>query len=87
MKLVNEFLARFQNLTPPDDSLKRVVVGVVNAVAHVPLKKQDVSISNGVVFINCSSIAKSAIHLKRGAILEELFQEMPKARGKIRDIR
>jgi hypothetical protein len=87
MKLVNDFLARFQNLTPPDDSLKRAIANAVYSVARVPVKKKDVSISNSTAFVECSSIAKSALHLKRGAILEEVFQQIPNARGKLRDIR
>lgn len=87
MKLVNDFLARFQNLTPPDDALRRAVASAVAFAAKVPVKKEDVSISNNVAFIRCSSIAKSAIQVTRGAILTELFNEMPKARNAVRDIR
>lgn len=87
MKLVSDFLARFQNLTPPDDAVRRAVASAVFFVAKVPIKKEDVSISNSVAFIRCSSIAKSAIQVARGAILDELFQGMPKARNAVRDIR
>lgn len=87
MKLVGDFLARFQNLTPPDDVLRRIVATTISSIAKVPLKKEDVSISNSIAFVRCSSIAKSAIQIKRGAILAEIFQEMPKAKNALRDIR
>ncbi|MES2134728.1 MAG: hypothetical protein V4449_00605 [Patescibacteria group bacterium] len=87
MKLVNDFLARFQNLTPPDDAIRRAVASSVSFIAKVPVKKEDISISNNVAFVKCSSIAKSAIQVARGAILAELFQEIPKARNIVRDIR
>lgn len=87
MKLVGDFLSRFQNLTPPDDALRRAVAAAVFTVARVPAKKSDVSIANGVAFVRTSSVAKSAIRIKRGAILEEVFQEFPKARATIRDVR
>ena len=63
------------------------IASAVFFVAKVPVKKEDVSISNSVAFIRCSSVAKSAIQVARGAILNELFQEMPKARNTVRDIR
>lgn len=87
MKLIGDFLSRFQNLTPPDDMLRRVLADIIKKQARVPVTKSDVSISNSVAFIRCSSIAKSAIQVKRGAILLELFEEIPKARESIRDIR
>ncbi len=87
MKLVSDFLARFQNLTPPDDALRRATAAAISFAAKVPIKKEDISISNNVAFVRCSSIAKSAIQIARGAILAELFQEMPKARNAVRDIR
>lgn len=87
MKLVNNFLARFQNLTPPDDSLKKAVANAVFSIANIPVKKNDISITNGIAFVRCSSVAKSVLNLKRGAILKEVFEEIPKARTALRDIR
>ncbi len=87
MKLVADFLSRFQHLTPPDEALRKAVAVTVLAVANVPIKKEDVSIANGVAFIRCSSIARSAIRTKRGMILTELFKELPNARDTLRDVR
>lgn len=87
MKLIGDFLARFQSLTPPDDALRRVIADIVERKARVPAIKADISISNGVAFVRCSSIAKSAIQVKRGEILTELYEELPKARESVRDIR
>ncbi len=87
MKTLDNFLSKFQNLTPPDDALRRAVADIISTITKVPIKKSDVSISNSVAFIQCSSVAKSAIRIKRGAILEELFLSLPKARERVRDIR
>ncbi len=87
MKLVNDFLAKFQSLTPPDDSLRRALAAAIHSAARVNVKKEDITISNNTAFVRCSSIAKSAIQVARGAILNELFQELPKARGSVRDVR
>ena len=87
MKLAKDFLAKFQSLTPPDESVRSTVADTVRRVAGVPLKKKDVTLSRGIAFIDCSSIAKSAIRSARGEILKELYTELPKARDTVRDIR
>ena len=87
MKRAQDFLSRFQNLTPPDDALRSAVAKAVHAAAGVPATKKDVTLANGIAFIDCSSVAKSAIRVSRGEILKELFAELPKARDTIRDIR
>ena len=87
MKLAGDFLAKFQRLTPPNDAIKKVVVEAVRSVVGVPLEKKDVSLTNGIVFVRCSSIAKSAIRLQRSGILEEIHTTLPKAKSLVRDIR
>lgn len=87
MKLAGDFLSKFQSLTPPDEAIRSAIAKTVNAVAGVPVTKKNVSLARGTAFIECSSIAKSAIRVHRGEILAELFIELPKARELVRDIR
>lgn len=87
MKLAKDFLAKFQTLTPPDESVKGAVAEIVHRIAGVPATKKDITISRGVAFVNCSSVAKSAIRSVRGEILKELYSELPKARETVRDLR
>lgn len=87
MKHAKDFLSRFQNLTPPNDAIRKAVANAVYSVARIPVKKADVTVTNGVAFVICSSVAKSALRVSRGAILEELFRELPKARELVRDVR
>jgi len=87
MRLVKNFLERFQKLLPPDGALKKTIADAASFVANVPITKADVSLSHGVAFINASSVAKSALRVKRQAILEYIFSRIPNARDKVRDIR
>ncbi len=87
MKLLGGFLSRFQNLTPPNDAVKKAIIEVIKDVAGVPLKKEQVTISNDIVFLQCSSIAKSTIRVQRGQIFAELRERLPKADTLVRDIR
>jgi hypothetical protein len=87
MKLVGDFLSRFKSLTPPDDAVRVLLAKTITSIAGVPLTKDAVSLSRGTAFLECSSVAKSAIRAYRGEILKELYIEMPKAREVVRDIR
>ena len=87
MKLAKDFLSRFQSLTPPDEAVRSAVAKTIHAIAGVPLTKKEVTLANGIAFIDCSSVAKSAIKVHRGQILEDLFNALPKAREVVRDIR
>ncbi|MEK7613341.1 MAG: hypothetical protein AAB439_00480 [Patescibacteria group bacterium] len=87
MKLVGDFLARFQNLTPPHDALKKAVANALSDTIKATVRPESVSIQHMVVFVRTSSIIKNTIQLNRRAILEHIFENMPKARDLIRDIR
>ncbi len=87
MKSINDLLGRFSNLKPPDDALKKAIISAIRAGAGVPLEKKDIALRNGTAFVNASSVAKSAIRAKRGAVLDELYLLMPDAKRRIRDIR
>lgn len=87
MRQLSGFLSRFKDFVPPDDALKRAVAEAVHNSAGVPVGKADISLGNGVAFIKASSVAKNAIRLQRGRILDELYRAYPKAREKVRDVR
>ncbi len=87
MHRLSDFLSRFRGMTPPDDALKKALARAVQASVGAPVNIKDISLSNGIAFIRVSSVAKNAIRLARGKILNELVAEYPKARGLVRDIR
>lgn len=87
MKKIGNLLSRFQNMTPPDDAVRRAVAKAVVDVAGVKIKREDVTLQRGVAFIKCSSVAKSVIRSRRAAILAEVAAGLPKARDQVRDIR
>lgn len=87
MKLVGDFLSKFQSLSLPNDAARRAVAEAVRRVTGVPAEKKDVSIAHGVAFVRCSSVAKNAIRVQRAEVLEELYSALPKARDLVRDVR
>lgn len=87
MKLVGDFLKRFQTLTPPNDSVKSAVAEVVGRVVGAKISKSQVRVQNETAFVSGSSIFKNNLRVKRGEILEALYEELPKSRDTIRDVR
>jgi|CXWL01.1.fsa_nt_gi hypothetical protein len=87
MKKINSLLSRFQNITPPNDAIRRAVAKAISDIAGVKIKREDVTLQRGVAFIKCSSVAKSVIRSSRSAILSEIVRELPSARDTVRDLR
>lgn len=87
MKHAASFLDRFQNLTPPNDAVRKAVAEAIRNIAGVPITREQVKVVRDVAFITCSSIARSAIRRSRAHILEELAKQLPKANELVRDIR
>jgi hypothetical protein len=87
MKRAADYLSKFRELTPPEELLRKEIARAVHALARVPITKKNVVLAHGIAFVECSSVAKNAIRMRRGEILEEVFQAFPKARGTLRDIR
>lgn len=87
MKLAGTFLAKFQKLTPPDDSIKNELAVAVQRVVGAAINKKDIRISHGVAFVHGSSVMKNTIAINRGKILAMLYDALPKAKATVRDIR
>lgn len=84
-KDLGSFLARFSNLTPPDQFIKEELLRVIFAETGITLSKNAVDMQGNTAFIQAKSPAiKNEILLYKGSILKK----MENARGRvIRDIR
>lgn len=87
MKLAGDFLKRFSSLTPPHDSVRSTIAEVVSRVTGAKVSKGSVKVQNGTAFIGGSSVFKNNLRVKRGEILEALYEALPKSRDTIRDVR
>ena len=87
MKRLDGFLAKFQKLTPPDDSVKVELARAIEAATSAKIDKAAIRIAHGVAFIHGSSIMKNAIALRRGEILKLIHEALPKSRTIVRDVR
>lgn len=87
MKHAADFLSKFKNLTPPDEAVRSEIAKAVKVVAGVPVGKKDIALARGIAFVDCSSVAKNTIRLRRAEILDEVFHALPQARETVRDVR
>lgn len=87
MRRAGDYLSKFNKLTPPNDALRRAVAQSVSTVLNTPVNKGQVRIQNSVAFVALSNVAKHKMRLERRAILELIFERMPKAREYVRDLR
>ncbi|XKT74630.1 MAG: hypothetical protein ACJKTH_00885 [Patescibacteria group bacterium UBA2163] len=87
MKLIGDFLDRFQNLAPPNDSVKVELIAALKETVDVSCSKKQITISNGVAYINVSSVVRNVIHVNRALVFENLFERLPRAKEVVREIR
>ena len=87
MKKIQGFLDKFHKLTPPNDAVRRAIAVAASAVLGVPVEKGQIKVTNGTAFVAVSSVAKHKLRLERRAVLELLYEKMPKARDSVRGIR
>ena len=87
MKLIGDFLARFNTLTPPDDALKGAVADAVRQVLGTQISKKAIRIQNDTAYVTGSSVMKNTLQVRRGEVLNALYEALPKSRDTIRDVR
>lgn len=87
MKPISDFFERFKNIRAPHGALKKTIANALHDSAGIAVSPNSISIQNGTAFIRASSIAKNTIHINRGKILKQIFDELPSAQESLRDIR
>lgn len=87
MRSAGDFLSRFQKLTPPNDALRRAVAHAVTKVLGTTVAKDKVRVQNHVAFVDVSSVAKHKLRLERRELLDLIYEQLPKARDLVRDVR
>lgn len=87
MKSASDFLSKFQKLTPPNDALRRAVSRAASEILGTPVAKDKVRVQNSVAYLDVSSVAKHKLRTERRALLDLIYEQLPKARDLVRDVR
>lgn len=69
---ISNYLSKFAQFTPPDDSLKRYVSELLESELHFVVDKKDIKVQNKSIYITAPPIVKNEIFLRRNYFLEKI---------------
>lgn len=72
MKSIADLLAKYKNLKPTDGIKKEAVIEVLRKKFDLVLKKDDLSVTNNVVYLKCSPQLRSEIYLHKADLMADL---------------
>jgi hypothetical protein len=83
---ISDYLSKFKNITPPDKFVKDELVAVVKDVIGVEIKKDNIDVRNGTIFLSVDPIIKNEIFLKKAEVLESLREKLKIYKKTVRDL-
>ena len=81
---IDSYLARFKNLTPPEDVVVDICIPAIFDVCGITLKRHEITVQRNIVSITTNPVVKHEILIKKAEILRRIQE---KAMGKVREIR
>jgi len=75
MRELQNFLARYKNLTPPEGSKKKVLIETLYRECGVSFKEKDLTFRGGGVTLSCHPITRSEVIQCAPRVLEVLYKE------------
>lgn len=75
---LKDLLLNFRNILLTEDFRKDLIIKVIHSVAGIQLKREDIKIKNGVLYLNTKPIYKNEIFIKQKEVLSVLKQELGK---------
>ena len=69
---IKDLLLNFSNLLLSEEVKKESVREVISKITGVPIKKEDLKIKNGTIYLNIKPIYKNEIFMKQDQILSEI---------------
>jgi len=83
---ISNYLEKFKKITPPNKFIKDVFIGVVKNTTNIILKKDDIDIRNGIIFISTDQIIKNEIFLQKNKIMKYFTKNINNYKKTIRNI-
>ncbi|PIR68367.1 hypothetical protein COU49_01465 [Candidatus Nomurabacteria bacterium CG10_big_fil_rev_8_21_14_0_10_35_16] len=75
---IKDLLLNFRNILLTEDLKKDLIIKIIFSIAGIQLKREDVKIQNGVLYLSTKPIYKNEIFIKQKEILSNLKQELGK---------
>ncbi len=75
---IEDFLIKFKNIKPPNDTTRGYVSDVIFDTLNIKIEKVNIKINNNSIYIKTSHIIKNEIFLNKQKILNELNNKLGK---------
>jgi len=75
---IEDFLVRFKNIKPPNDTTRGYISDIIFDILNIKIEKTDIKINNNSVYIKTSHIIKNEIFLNKQNILNKLNKKLDK---------
>ncbi len=69
---LKDLLSRFSGLLQSGESKTESVREIIKKATNLDIKKEDIKIKDGIIYLNIKPIYKSEIYLKKDRIIEEM---------------
>lgn len=73
---ISSFLEKFKNITHPDKFIKDEFIGVAKDILGINIKKENIAVRDGKIFLSVDPIVKNEIFLRKEAVLENLKERL-----------
>jgi len=75
---IKDLLLRFQNILLSEEIKKESIRNIISEVINFQIKKEDIKIKNGIVYLNIKPIYKNEILFKKDKIFSKLEEVLGK---------
>ncbi|MBC8464908.1 MAG: hypothetical protein H8D63_00835 [Parcubacteria group bacterium] len=72
MDHITTLLKKFTSITPPDESVRKEIVRVLESDYNILLNISDVNVQKGVVYLETSPLIKTEVMMRKEAILSNI---------------
>jgi len=76
MIAIKDLLLRFSGILLSEEIKKEAVRNVISETIRIPVKKEDIKIKNGTIYLNIKPIYKNEIFIKRDKIFSLLKEAL-----------
>jgi hypothetical protein len=80
MEVINNFLQKFKNITPPDTEVKKALSQTLVSILNLNVNTNKISFNQktGVIFLKITNIKKTVIFLKKTEIIKKINKLLKK---------
>jgi hypothetical protein len=70
------FLSKFKSIVPPERSVRKALLGVLQKECGIVLKDKEITVRGKIVYLSTAPTARSEITLQKSKILDALHQQL-----------